>query len=117
MKKRYAKVALIVILTVFTFGVVVIYGMLTSPVALWICLWLLTFMVLLFWTGGLHERGAFFSIASIVIAIGGQRLLEETYGKILVLELLSQVFLVVGASIGANLISDWLVKVERSGQR
>ena len=111
--KNTAKFVLFVILGLLAFGISFAYGKFTGPIAAWIVIWLLLFYGLLFWNAGLHERGAVFAILSIAVAVAGQKWLEEEYGKQFVIELLAQVFLVIGASIGANLISDWLVKVEQ----
>lgn len=115
--KLAAKIFLFVIIGIVVFTVTLIYGSLTGPVACWLVLWMLTFALLLFWRGSLQERGLIFLISSLVISIGGQQLLEEMYGKHFIVNVLAQVFIVMGSGIGANLISSWLIDIEAKNNK
>lgn len=111
--KLAAKILLFTIMGLLGFATSLAYGLCTGPVASWIVLWLLSFAMLLFCRGSLQERGLIFLVSSVVIAVGGQKILDSIYGKQFIVELLAQVFIVLGAGIGANLISNWLVTIEQ----
>lgn len=112
--KTSAKLVLFGVVALLEFAVLFAYGLAIGPVGAWILVWLALFASLLFLEHfKLETRGLWFLIFSVVLGVGGKKFFGDMDGSGFIIEVLSQVMILVGAGLGSNIMSTWLLEAER----
>lgn len=85
-------------------------------VAIWVWIWMLGFGATVHCKGQLHNKGMLFIFFSATVATIGRHMFQgDDYEKYLLsVEVMSQVMLIIGAGLGGNLLSQWMIHKEPS---